>query len=447
MNTDDNQLPILELFFSSTEPSETEGEGNDKLIWKDILREGDFAITPGRGKRVPFQVIPEGQSSATDRIISMSELEEAFEDKAFEHVGIPLADSKGSHDAANDILNNAGYVKKLRRKVKDGITYLQAGLGFTEPDIKGKVQRGSIPNVSSGIYFNHIRKADAKQFPVALNHVLLTKNPWINKLEPFKEILASDDNPDPEFEAYQFAEGEDDSANKTVEVVWDDKDGSNWLRNKLQEALSPEQPSLEEDRPQTASAVYYVEDVSPTRNLALVQEYFRGVSSRFLIPFTRSDDSVEPAPTIRWTQVKEAMIAASDGMDDDPFILADRRKRFTDFSVNKVHENVEIALSEMLGKDADKYQVAEVALDNRCMIVDKEKLVSFAADFALAPDGRVFLSASSQWERLNNPKEKKDEPRKVDLSDVKITPVFPDTPEGRVAKARYERRTLIPITR
>lgn len=440
MNTDDNQLPILELFFSSTEPSEVEGEGDKKLIWKDILREGEFAITPGRGKRVPFQVIPEGQSSVTERIISMSELEEAFEDQAFEHVGIPLADSKGSHDNANELMNNAGYVKKLRRKVKDGVTYLQAGLGFTEPDIKGKVQRGSIPNVSSGIYFNHVRKADAKQFPVALNHVLLTKNPWINKLEPFKEILASDENPDPEFEAYQFAEGEDDDS-KTVEVVWDDKDGSRWLTSKLQETLNPENSAIDDGRPQTATASYYVEDVSPIRNLALVQENFRGVNSKFLIPFTRSEDAVEPAPNIRWTQVREAMIAASDGAIDDPFLLADRRKKFTEMSADKVREKVEIALSDMLGKDARKYQVAEVALDNRCLIVDKENLVSFAADFSLSSDGAVFLSVSSEWERLNNPKEKKKgEPKTTKINPVPNELMFGDTPEGRVAKARHERK-------
>jgi hypothetical protein len=442
MNTDDNQLPILELFFSSTEPSEVEGEGDNKLIWKDILREGEFAITPGRGKRVPFQVIPEGQSSATDRIISMSELESAFEDQAFEHVGIPLADSKGSHDNANDLLNNAGYVKKLRRKVKYGITYLQAGLGFTEPDVKGRVQRGSIPNVSSGIYFDHIRKADAKKFPVALNHVLLTKNPWINKLEPFKEILASDENPDPEFESYQFAEGEDDDT-KTVEVVWDDKDGSRWLTSKLQETLNPETSAIDDGRPQTATASYYVEDVSPVRNLALVQEYFRGVTSKFLIPFTRNEDAIEPAPNIRWTQVREAMIAASDEVDDDPFLLADRRKKFTEMSADKVREKVEIALSDMLGKDANKYQVAEVALDNRCLIVDKENLVSFAADFSLSPDGVIFLSVSSEWERLNNPKEKKkDEPKTMKTNPVTNTIMFADTPEGRVAKARHERKLV-----
>lgn len=434
-------LPILELFFSSSEPSEVDGEGNDKLIWKDILREGEFAITPGRGKRVPFQVIPEGSSSASDRIISMSELESAFEDQAFEHVGIPLADNNGSHNTASDLLNNAGYVKKLRRKVKDGVTYLQAGLGFTEPDVKGRVQRGSIPNVSSGIYFNHVRKADAKEFPVALNHVLLTKNPWINKLEPFKEILASDDNPDPEFEAYQFAEGEEDS--KAIEVVWDDKDGANWIRTKLQEALSPSENSLTEDgRPSTPVASYYVEDISPAKNIALVQEYFRGISSKFLIPFSKEEDSVEPAPSVRWTQVREAMIAASDDVDDDPFLLADRRKNFMEMSADKIREKVELALSNMLGKDAENYQVSEVTLDNRCLIIDKEKSTNFSADFALSKDGVVSLSVSSQWERLNSPKEvKKDEPKETKTISDAVK--FADTPDGRVAKARYERKLML----
>jgi hypothetical protein len=410
-------------------------------VWKDILREGEFAITPGLGKRMPFSVVADGKSSLSERRISISELEKSFDDKAFEHVGIALAASDGSHRTADDVLNNHGFTQKLRRKVKDGVTYLQAGLGFTEPDAKGKVQRGTIPNVSSGIYFNHTRKADGKTFPVALNHVLLCKNPWIDKLEPFKAILASEGNPNPDIESYQFADSEESN---TVEVIWDDKDGANWIRTKLQEAISPSDPPVEDGRPYTPKATYYVEDISPARNIALVQEYFRGVSTKFLIPFTRTEDAVEPAPNIRWTEVREAMIAASDPNDEDLFALAAKREEFSKVSSSKIKSKLELALTDMLGENSKQYRIDEISLDNRCLITDKTKEVTFAASFSIATDkSKVFLSASSEWEKMTSPKENVKEKTLVSKVVTTKTIGLSDDMIARVKAAREERKKLM----
>jgi hypothetical protein len=435
------KLPDLELLFSSGTKSEEEVVDGDKLIWKDILREGDFAITPGYGKRVPFKVITDGESSPTDRIVSMSDLEKSHEAQAFEHVPIPLVNPDNSHpDAQQEMLNNTGYVYKLRRKIKDGVTYLQAGMGFTEAEIKGKVKNGSIPNVSSGIHFNHLRKADGVNFPAVLKHVVLTPRPVINKLEPFKAILASDEGSDSDIELYQFADTDDESA-KTVEVVWDEKDGSNWLRSKLQEALSPDEPEIADGRPRTPIASYYVEDVAPAKKLALVQEYFRGDTNKFLIPFEQKDESVEPAPNIRWTQVREAMIAASD--DLDPFEAAAKNKSFEDMSSDKIREKLGLTLSEILGKE-HPYEVSEIAVDNRCKIVNKENKAEFIAEFSSIDNGdRLFIAASSQWEQVAAPQKPKEKDKQILASEAPDVSFVEDTPEARVMAARERRRRMM----
>ena len=56
---------VLELLFSSTEEGIADKVGDKKIIWKDILREGEFPVTPGRKRKIPFKVVPDGKSSVT----------------------------------------------------------------------------------------------------------------------------------------------------------------------------------------------------------------------------------------------------------------------------------------------------------------------------------------------------------------------------------------------
>lgn len=436
-------LPILELAFSSTEPCEVEKDGDSKIIWKDILREGEFAITPGRKKRVPFTVITDGASSSEDRIISMSDLEEAFDDGAFEHVTIPLAQPDNSHPDPGDVLNNSGYVKKLRRKIRNGVTYQQAGMGFTEPEVKGKVQRGSIPNCSAGVYFGHTRKSDGKQFRASLNHVMLTKAPWIDKLEPFKALLASDSDPDPVIEMYQFADSEIDT--EKVEIVWNETDGTSWLRDKLSEALSPD-PIPDDGRPVPAQPSYYVEDFSQEKGLGLVQEHFKGDTTRFLIPFTKTDNGVETAPATRWVEIRSAMIAASD--NEDPFVVSARSLKMNSLSMNKIKDKVRIALSDMLGKEiAEKYELGDLSVDNRFEIKDPIKNLSFAASFQVLDGGeKVVISSPGCWESLQSVQSinLSDTSKKVSGNKIECVEKQEDmTPEARVAKARKARKSML----
>ena len=234
---------VLELFFASDDSGTDDKIGDKKIIWKDILREGHFPVTPGRKRKIPFQVVPSGTSSVTPDLItiSMSQLMESYQDKAFESVTIPLRHPKPGDEA--DVLNNTGYVEGLRIVKRGDKHYLQGGLGFTEPDVAGKVRRGTIPNVSSGIFFDFTRKSDAKEFPVALNHVCLTKHPVVDDLEPFKRVYASDEAIEDAELKIDVVDLQDDDNNgddnATAQVVWNEQTSTKWIVSEIQSALSP----------------------------------------------------------------------------------------------------------------------------------------------------------------------------------------------------------------
>lgn len=421
---------VIELYFSSGETKEGK-IGDTSVIWKDILREGEFAIMPGTGrKKVPFRVVPDGESDVSSRTISMSDICQAFEDRAFEDVTIPDGHPKPGDSA----LNNTGFVQGLRVIKKKGKHYLQGALGFTEPDVAGKVKRGTVPNVSSGIFMGFTRKADGKRFRAALNHVALTKQPWIPDLDPFKKVFASDDAF--EFEEdlnIQFAEQDDSSDDNKAEIVWNEKDGTNWLREALQAALTPDQPENLEG-PYVPRPSYYVNDLSQSKGIALVEEFFKGDRSRWVIPFTVDGDKVSPAPATRWTEGRDALVAAS---DDD----AGDRVEFGELSSSAILEKLNVALSDMEG--VDKLRVEEVALDNRARIAGGGKV--YLADFFTFPGGSVLLSNPDEWEAISVPAPKADTTQPVPApADKTVVPLFDQsTPEGRVAAARQRRRHMI----
>lgn len=418
---------VLELLFSSTEEGITDKVGDKSIIWKDILREGTFPVTPGRKRKIPFQVVPEGKSSVTPDMItiSMSELMQSYNDKAFESVTIPLRHPKPGDD--QEVLNNSGYVEGLRIVKKGEKHYLQGGLGFTEPDVAGKVRRGTIPNVSSGILFDWVRKADDKKFPVALNHVCLTKHPIIDDLEPFKRVFASDDAFDAaedfKIEVIDLDETTD-SSTETAEVVWNEQQSTNWVRNEIRASLSPEEPGIE-GIPQMPRPYYEVIDVS-REDTALVEEWFKGDRKRWVIPFTVGDKGVSISPATRWVEVREAMIAASDDFDERSYVTL----------VSKLNSE----LHTMLGEVGDHYRVEQVTTDGRLSVKNMTDQSVFAADF-VEINGAVMLSATSDWERLKAPASK---PRqKSARPDVETSLMFDGTPEGRVAAARQRRRQML----
>jgi len=175
--SEDNQELLAELYFT-----ESGGEADtDGLVWKTFLREGTWKFSPGNGKLAPktLSIVSKGKSDARKNIISMADLKKNFDLGTIQHVTVPL-----NHD--DKVHENTGFVKKLRYgKDEKGRRTLEAAIDFTEPDIKEKIERGTIPNVSGGIHLNYINKESGKKFDAVLGHLALTPKPFIQGMKPF----------------------------------------------------------------------------------------------------------------------------------------------------------------------------------------------------------------------------------------------------------------------
>jgi hypothetical protein len=172
----DEQL-LAEMFFDGGDVAEEGG-----LVWKTVLREGTWQVSPGPGQRPtnkPIIVTAEGSSDARNQVISMAELKENFDAGVVEHVTVPL-----THEDRVD--ENTGFVKAMKIEEDDeGRKVLKAGIEFTEPEIKQKALRGTIANISGGVLFDYIQKETGKLFKGVMAHAALTNHPWLNGLKPF----------------------------------------------------------------------------------------------------------------------------------------------------------------------------------------------------------------------------------------------------------------------
>jgi len=171
-----------ELFFD--DKVETEPIEEDGLIWKSILREGEWRYSPGpRGPvKKDLKIVKNGPSDRVKNVISLEEIKANFEQNIFDNVTVPL-----SHKDLTE--ENTGHVRKMRfGKDEKGRHILEAGLEITEPDIKGKIMRKTIPNVSAGVLWDYIKKDTGKKYNTVMNHLALVSHPYISELAPFSEI-------------------------------------------------------------------------------------------------------------------------------------------------------------------------------------------------------------------------------------------------------------------
>jgi len=175
---------------------------DDGLVWKEVLREGEWKYRPGPGQTPVEKPLRVTAGHAGPGEIGFADLQESF-GKAIDHVTVPTSHADKPHE-------NTGYVRKLETREVDGINRLYAGIEFTEPDIKEKALRGTIANTSVGVIYDYIKKSTGEKFRQALGHVALTNKPWINDMAPFgvnasEEVEVDEDSitpvviePDPE---------------------------------------------------------------------------------------------------------------------------------------------------------------------------------------------------------------------------------------------------------
>lgn len=416
------------------------------VIWKDGLVEGDYPMTPGPSGAIdkPMRVIAEGPSDMATRTISMADIIEAHNDAqpAFKYVTIPTTHKDG-------VLDNTGFVPRpgIRVVERNSKKVMQVALGFTEPDVKGKVQRGTIPDVSVGVFFNWLNKHYKKRYRCAMKHVALTPNPFMGNLDPFKPVFASDHDEwnegipaDTPVEIYTFADevpaaaspanSGDDDANKG-EIVWNERDGLNWVREEISQALSPDPPP-EDGRPFVPQPYYFVRDVSDTTKKALVEESYKGDRKTFVIPFERKGEVIEIAPETRWTQSREAMIAATD-------------ENFTEMSTETIREKLNTRLGEMAG-EGHNFSLGDIALDNRVQVNAGDN--SWVAGFAVFSDGTVHLDLPARWKMTEHQAPEPEPASSITTEEESKRPTpsmaaSDDPLVSRVEAARQRRRQLV----
>ena len=255
--SDENDVShSYEIFFSGSDTEEEDG-----LVYKDIMIEGEWAYRPGPGQKpqpVPLKVV--SGYAEEDNEIGMSDLIDAFNDGAIDHVTIPTSHDDKPHE-------NTGYVKVLEIVDRGDKKALRAGLDFTEPDIKGKATRGSIANTSAGIIFDYIKKDTGKKFRQVLGHVALTNKPWLNGMKPFG-VNASEDS---EHEITPLV---------LADVIWNNSESFTWIREELTKQLNSGLSGEE----------YGVADVSNGK--ALIGKFDNsGNIDNYVVPFTITDEN------------------------------------------------------------------------------------------------------------------------------------------------------------
>jgi hypothetical protein len=319
---DDTDHLAFELFCTDGEVEEQDG-----LVWKEVLREDQWAYRPGVGQKpiaVPLRVVA-GHSSQKGQI-GMEDLIDAFEDGAVDHVTVPTSHEDKPHE-------NTGFVRKLRKATgQGGKTRLLAGIEFTEDDIKGKAKRGSIANTSVGVLFDYIKKDSGKKYNQVLGHVALTNKPWINGMQPFG-VAASEDYTDDEIVPLMLAS-----------VVWSDKNSFAWLRDQVSKLLNPD---LSVNDP------YFVADISKNRALVSRFDANSGTEENFVVPFKIQDNSVSISEKEDWIEANREWVKASEGL------MTDFNKNFD--SANTSNEGSTLSESANSGAENAKTKEIEMA--------------------------------------------------------------------------------------
>jgi len=155
---------------------------NDGLVWKELLREGKWELSPSENGPAakPMYIRKKGPvgDAGSHYDISLEDIKESFEAKAFDNVTVPSSHKNGP-------IENNGYIRRVKVLEDDDGAHLYGGIEFTEPDVLEKAKNGSLPGTSCGLLYDHVRKQDGKVFPIALEHAALTPKPWINGMKPF----------------------------------------------------------------------------------------------------------------------------------------------------------------------------------------------------------------------------------------------------------------------
>lgn len=344
----------IELFLSTKSTNIEPIKGSDGLMWEPIIRSGQWAVRPGttgKTKRIPLKVVA-GHSKNQRREIGLADIVAAHEDEAVQHVTVPL-----SH--ANSTAENQGFVDKLKivdGTVKDQKTkqmvdckVLMGGYRITEPEAKGKLERGTWANRSAGILYDYVNTETGKSYPVVLEHVAITNKPWITGMASFGRKLAgtgekldtvaldlSDEGPDEDEYALSLsAEGQlgDSEGDFLAQEAddWSKENSPTWLAQQVNSVLREARAKkLEAKRASVAvadgSPAYFDYEYPPNYRCAearpgkaLISDGYGDDSNFWAAPITVKNGALEVGEFSTWSSLKKAFIP-----DDRPAPTGDK---------------------------------------------------------------------------------------------------------------------------
>jgi hypothetical protein len=164
-------------------------------MWYPIIREGQWAVRPGhqqgQAKKVPLKVVAGKSKNQRRRSVSKT-------CRRLRRPGDPArhrSELAQQHDAGEQGFIKGmkivdGTVKDKKTKKTVAVKVLMGGYDITEPDVKGKMERGTIANRSAGILYDYVNTETGKTYPAVIEHVALTNKPWITGMVSFGRKLS-----------------------------------------------------------------------------------------------------------------------------------------------------------------------------------------------------------------------------------------------------------------
>lgn len=180
----------LEIFIRDGFGEPTELTDSEGLIWAPILRSGTLATRPGpygEKLRDPLVIVP-GRTADPSKEIGLENLLANFKAGAIQHVTIPT-----SHE--NGVLENNGYIVDMRiddSTKRVGERVLMGAHKVTEPDVLGRLTRGSVANRSCGILHDYVDTETGTTYDQVVEHVALTNKPWVRGMAAYGDLAEVD---------------------------------------------------------------------------------------------------------------------------------------------------------------------------------------------------------------------------------------------------------------
>lgn len=389
-NKTDLSFEIFTPDFNLDEPVSL-GEDDDGLIWAPIVRSGMLATRPGpNGEKLNKPLIfVSGNSKDQLKEIGLQDIVDAFNDEAVEYVTIPIDiinEGKTVSAHNNALIQNTGLIKGLKiadSKKIPGEKIILAAHNITEPDFKGKIERGTIPSRSCGLLHDYKNTTTGKIYPIVLEHVALTSKPWVGGMEPYGAKEFSDRTVVPMFlseKSFSVEKEEEktvptklaqetnneptklvDKALKSeflADIQWGDDVSQGNIESQINNILSTMCGGDDDQFP-----IYYLLDRTNDKALIKVNYGIGNDNDAWVAPYSVEGNKVNLAPFSDWVDVEQKWV--SDTVDPkqdreqlDKLKMSDDK---TDLAVLSSKERKKLPTSDFVYPDEKKYPIHDIA--------------------------------------------------------------------------------------